>query len=141
MLNNDMEKQYNNAAHLDPICSPWGAIEETSFLATGVYSVCTSTHGGIMVHKKVADQVLSPEAQKCCYPFGDYLCYEEDCDAPVAIREFLDKGLMKAPVNDYFKKGEYSRCINESLQQWHPDYWQIYEQKAKQRKSKDREER
>ena len=30
---------------------------------------------------------------------GAWLCYEEDCDGPVALRELMDKKLYQAPVN------------------------------------------
>lgn len=94
-----------------------------------------------MVHRSVAKAVLSPAARKHCFRDGGYYCFEEDCDAPVAIRELLDKGLYTAPVNDYFKQGEYERVINRSLQEYHPDYWKDREAaKAKQaEKRKERE--
>lgn len=96
---------------------------------------------------ELADTLLSKEAQECGFPYSPYLCFEENCDAPVALRELLDKGIIKAPVNKFYKKGEFSERINYSLQQWHPDYWKAREQrldkeqKSKQRKLNEREER
>ena len=52
----------------------------------------------------------------------------------------LDKGLYTAPVNDYFKPGEYERVINSSLQEYHPDYWKDREA-AKAKQSEQRKER
>ena len=89
--------------------------------------MATASHGGIMVHRSIARTVLSPAARKHGFPDGSYYCFEEDCDAPVAIRELLDKGLYTAPVNDYFKPGEYEKAIDRSLQEYHPDYWQARE--------------
>ena len=124
-----------------PEYSPWGEVQHQEELCSGVFSVSTASHGGIMVHRSVAKAVLSPAARKHCFRDGSYYCFEEDCDAPVAIRELLDKGLYTAPVNDYFKQGEYERVINRSLQEYHPDYWKNREAaKAKQaEKRKERE--
>ena len=124
-----------------PEYSPWGEVQHQEELCSGVFSVSTASHGGIMVHGSVAKAVLSPAARKHCFRDGSYYCFEEDCDAPVAIRELLDKGLYTAPVNVYFKQGEYERVINRSLQEYHPDYWKDREAaKAKQaEKRKERE--
>lgn len=124
-----------------PEYSPWGEVQHQEELCSGVFSVSTASHGGIMVHRSVAKAVLSPAARKHCFRDGSYYCFEEDCDAPVAIRELLDKGLYTAPVNDYFKPGEYERVINRSLQEYHLDYWKDREAaKAKQaEKRKERE--
>lgn len=124
-----------------PEYSPWGEVQHQEELYSGVFSVSTASHGGIMVHRSVAKAVLSPAARKHCFRDGSYYCFEEDCDAPVAIRELLDKGLYTVPVNDYFKQGEYERVINRSLQEYHPDYWKDREAaKAKQaEKRKERE--
>ena len=62
-------------------------------------------------------------AQKCGFHEGGYLCIEEDCAATVALRELMDKKLFTAPVNDYFKPGEYSKIIDQSVQRYYPEYW------------------
>lgn len=123
-----------------PEYSPWGEVQHQEELCSGVFSVSTASHGGIMVHRSVAKAVLSPAARKHCFRDGSYYCFEEDCDAPVAIRELLDKGLYTAPVNDYFKPGEYEKAIDRSLQEYHPDYWQAREN-AQARHSEKRKER
>ena len=63
-----------------------------------------------------------------------------------ALRELMDKKLYQAPVNRYFRPGEYETVINRSLQTYHPAYWQARAkdlkekgQPAIQRKSKERE--
>ena len=123
-----------------PEYSPWGEVQHQEELCSGVFSVSTASHGGIMVHGSVAKAVLSPAARKHCFRDGSYYCFEEDCDAPVAIRELLDKGLYAAPVNDYFKPGEYERVINRSLREYHPDYCRAREA-AQANRSEKRKER
>ena len=135
------------SVYYEPKGSPWGEVQTYRYLSHGVFFVSTASHGGVIVLKELADRYFTKEAQACCFPYGKYLCFEEDCDAPVAIRELLDKGIMKTPVNEYYKRGEYEAAINDSLKQWHPQYWQAREQRLqkneqpKQKKSKEREER
>ena len=122
-----------------PEYSPWGEVQLQEELCSGVFSVSTASHGGIIVHRSVAKAVLSPAARKHCFRDGSYYCFEEDCDAPVAIRELLDKGLYTAPVNDYFKPGEYERVINRSLREYHPDYCRAREAAQANRSEKQKE--
>jgi len=112
---------------LEPADSPWGEIQTCHTLCPGAYSVSTAGHGGVMVSRELADKVLCKEAKDCGFMERGYLCFEEDCAAPVALRELMDRGLYQAPVNEYFAPGEYEAVINDSLQTFHPEYWQTRE--------------
>ena len=99
-----------------------------------------------MVRRELAEKVFRKEARECGFMEGAWLCYEEDCAGPVALRHLMDKKLYQAPVNQYFRPGEYEAVINRSLQTYHPEYWQAREQDLKgkgqpsiQRKKKERE--
>lgn len=74
---------------------------------------------------------------------GGYLCFEEDCDAQVALRELMDKKMIQAPVNERFGPGAYEAVINSSVQIHHPEYWQAREkaisEQNRQAKKKGRE--
>lgn len=106
-----------------PRSSPWGKVEHYKTLCEGAYSVSTDSHGGVMVAVDRAGKLLSAKALEHSFTERGYVCFEEDCDAPVAFRELMDRGLYKAPVNEYWKPGEYERVINDSIQRWYPDYW------------------
>lgn len=108
-----------------PDFSPWGAIQHSEELYTGVHMVSTASHGGIMILREIAHKLLDNHVRDYGFWYCNYLCFEEDCDAPIPIRELLDKGLITAPVNEYYKPGEYEDCIDRSLQCWHPEYWNI----------------
>ena len=123
-----------------PNYSPWGSLQTCHKLCAGVYTVSTASHGGIMVNADMADAILSEAAVKCAFRYNRFLCFEEDCDAPVAIRELMDKGLYTAPVNDYFKPGEYEAVINSSLQTYRPDYWQAREKTMNKQSEKRKEQ-
>ena len=92
------------SVYYEPKGSPWGEVQTYRYLSKGVFFVSTASHGGVIVLKELADRYFTKEAQACCFPYGNYLCFEEDCDAPVAVRELMDKGIMKAPVNEYYKR-------------------------------------
>lgn len=109
--------------------SPWGLVQTSYTLCDGVYAVSTASHGGIMVHRGVVDNLLSNEAQKCGFWEAGYLCFEEDCQSSVAIRELLDKGKITVPVNDRLTVEEFNKEVNENIQRWNPEYWEAYEKR------------
>ena len=140
-----LEEQRQNAiAPEAPPYSPWGNVQECETLCPGVYSVSTPGHGGIMVRRELAEKIFRKEALDCGFTEGAYLCFEEDCDEPVALRELMDKGMYQAPVNERFAPGAYEAVINDSLQTFHATYWQAREktlaEKAQLSKRKDRGE-
>lgn len=104
-----------------PTFSPWGKVQSCEEIFTGMFSVDTPGHGGIMVESQ-AVFYLSAAARKCGFREGGYLCFEEDCQADVVLRELLDKKLWTIPrrISD---TAAYERAIDESLQQWNPEYW------------------
>ena len=106
-----------------PESSPWGPVQNCKVLCPGAFQVDTASHGGVMINCEIIDLTLPKAAQKCGFHEGGYLCFEEDCAATVALRELMDKKLFTAPVNDYFKPGEYSKIIDQSVQRYYPEYW------------------
>lgn len=104
--------------------SPWGFIQSKITLSPYVYCVDTPSHGGIMVAIKTAEDILTADALKYSFKYGEYYCFEEDCDAPIVYRELMDKGLYKPPVDGYFTAGEFEKCIDDELKTLRPDYWQ-----------------
>ena len=100
----------------EPSDSPWGLVVRGDTLCPGVYSVSTAGHGGIMAQIDAARQLLSPEAQAVGFQAGGYLNFEEDCDAPVVLRELMDSGIIAPRTDNYFRPGEYEACIDRSLQ-------------------------
>lgn len=108
-----------------PKTSPWGTVQHCKSLCLGVFEVSTPSHGGVLVASQMAGTMLSPKARKHGFREGGYLCFEEDAAANVALRELLDKKLIRAP--SYISPEEYSRLIDESLQQFYPEYWKEHE--------------
>ena len=105
----------------EPAFSPWGEVQSCETLYTGMFLVTTPGHGGIMVESQ-AVFYLSAAARKCGFREGGYLCFEEDSQENVVLRELLDKKLWKIPerISD---PAAFEQAINESLQRWNPEYW------------------
>jgi hypothetical protein len=92
-----------------------------------VFQVTTAGHGGIMAERTAASRIFSEAAFKHSFRGHGYVCFEEDCQATVALRELMDRGLYAAPVDKYFSPGEFSACIDDSIRRFYPDYWQARE--------------
>lgn len=103
-----------------PGYSPWGAIQSEHKLCDGVYNVSTASHGGIMVSEDVAESIFSGAALDCAFRHNWFYCFEEDCAAPVALRELLDKKLITGFFN--LNAEELSEIVNRSLQAWQSEY-------------------
>ena len=100
----------------EPNKSPWGAVQTCDTLCPGVFLVSTASHGGTMVSNDVA-AFLSPAAKRCGFRRGGYLCFEEDTQEEVVLRELLDKKLWKIPerIKD---KAAFEENINRSIKRY-----------------------
>ena len=107
-----------------PSSSPWGKIQRCKTEYPGVFGVSTEGHGGIMVNAKIADELLSPAAIKCGFKERGFICFEEDCQAAVVIKEMLDKNIWQIPKYFTDGKDKYIEMINSSLIRWNPEYWE-----------------
>ena len=89
--------------------------------SSDLFMVSTASHGGTMVSKEVA-AFLSPAAKKCGFRQGGYLCFEEDTQEEVVLRELLDKKLWKIPerIKD---EVAFEENINRSIKRYNPEYW------------------
>jgi len=66
--------------------------------------------------------VLSPAARKCGLRANNHLCFEEDGDEHIVLRELLDKKLWNIP--DRIKdKAAFEETINDAVRRYHPEYW------------------
>jgi len=94
--------------------TPWGNSDSETRYERGLTWVGTPSHGGFLVGKAYAKQHLTPAAQAVGQSFGQYLAYEEDCDAAVILYE-LPK------TREGFSNVLDAELI-ESLSRWHPEY-------------------
>lgn len=104
-----------------PKTSPWGDVQTCDMLCPGVFLVSTASHGGTLVSKDIV-AMLSLAAQKCGFKQGGYLCFEEDCQESVVLRELLDKKLWSIPER-IKNKEKFEENINKSIREHNPEYW------------------
>ena len=104
-----------------PENSPWGKVQTSDALCPGVFLISTASHGGTLVSKEVS-AMLSSAARTCGFRQGGYLCFEEDCQESVVLRELLDKKLWSIPdrIRD---KAAFEENINKSIREYNPEYW------------------
>ena len=122
-----------------PDYSPWGDIQHADELYTGVHFVSTASHGGVMMLRQIVENLLDKQVQDYGFWFGNYLCFEEDADENIVLRELLDQNLWQIP--DRIKdRAAFEANIDLNIQTYHPDYWQAREKRmafvAKQTKSR-----
>lgn len=112
---------------MTPDISPWGKIDWSETLIPGMEMVATPSHGGIMVSRE-ASFILTPAARKCGCWQGGYLCFEEDADENVVLRELLDQNLWQIPerIKD---RATFEANIDQNIQTYHPEYWQAREKR------------
>jgi len=105
----------------NPENSPWGKVQTCDILCPGVFLVSTASHGGTLVSDEIS-AMLSPAARKCGFRQGGYLCFEEDSQESVVLRELLDKKLWSVPerIKD---KAAFEENINKSIREYNPEYW------------------
>ncbi len=113
----------------EPGYSPWGKLNSCRKLCDGAYMVDTPGHGGIMVAKARVNALLSPDSQKIGFMDGNYLCFEEDCEATVAFRELLDRKLITTYPGYLGTPAEFEKAINDGVRHWYPEYWKAREQR------------
>ena len=80
----------------EPKNSPWGIVDFCDVLCPGVYLVFTPSHGGTMIAKEI-ESFLSPAARKYGQRKNGFLCYEENTEEMIVLRELLDKKLWEIP--------------------------------------------
>lgn len=107
----------------EPEYSPWGEIQSCSEISPNIaWEVSTAGHGGVMIDRNEAD-FLSDYACSIAIDSDGCLCFEEDCDAAVAIYELDQQGLYEFPADDYsIAYDEYMQIIERTLRDWHSDY-------------------
>jgi len=94
--------------------TPWGNSDSETRYDRGLTWVGTPSHGGFLVGKAYARKHLTPAAQNVGVPFGQYLAFEEDCDAAVILLELPQTREGFSHVSD--------AELVESLFRWHPEY-------------------
>jgi len=108
-----------------PKDSPWGKVDFCDILCSGVFLVYTPDHGGIMVAKEI-EEFLSPAARRYGQRRNGFICFEQDADEEIVLRELLDKKLWDIP-DRVRNRAAFEENINAALRKNHPQYWRSRE--------------
>jgi hypothetical protein len=94
--------------------TPWGNSDSEKRYERGLTWVGTPSHGGFLVGKAYAQKHLTAAAIAEGQAFGQYLAYEEDCDAAIVLYELpaTREGFSHVIESD----------LLDSLSRWHPAY-------------------
>src|SRR5713101_4590416 len=96
--------------------TPWGRADYQYNVAPGVAWVNTPGHGGFLIGRKAAEKYLTAYAIVRGEKFGNFLAFEEDCDATIVL--FENPAFVELLG---FKRASPSE-LAESLGHWHQDY-------------------
>jgi hypothetical protein len=104
--------------------TPWGKADSAHKVADGIYCVSTPSHGGYMVGKAIARERLSSEAQAAGMTWGNWVCYEEDCQWAVLADAMVEVQRHAGRYWDTQKMDEtFEAHILHTLKQWEPEYY------------------
>jgi hypothetical protein len=68
--------------------TPWGTSQTRETIAEGIHSVTTASHGGIMIRREAYNKAgFSSAGRARAMMYGEYYCYEEDCDIDIILFE------------------------------------------------------
>ncbi len=96
--------------------TPWGEAQTKRALAPGVYLVTTAGHGGILIGKSRAKELLSEQAIKIGMAWGSFLAYEEDCDVSAVFYEHPEYA-------SWMDVKTSKKLAEDSLKRWYPAYF------------------
>jgi len=108
-----------------PKDSPWGMIDFCDILCPGVFLIYTPEHGGTMVAREI-EEFLSPAARRYGQRKNGFICFEQDADEEIVLRELLDKKLWDIP-DRIRNRAAFVENINTALRRNHPGYWRSRE--------------
>jgi hypothetical protein len=106
-----------------PNVTIWGKAENTTEIAPNIYRVDTAGHGGIVMRKHIAERELSEEARRCGLERGDWIYFEEDCQAFVVYRELLDRNAKWNLRDITATRTGFEQHVNENIKSFNPEYW------------------
>jgi len=96
--------------------TPWGVAHTKQQLDEGVFWVQTVEHGGILIEKVKAEEILTEKAIKIGMYWNDFLAFEQDHDMMVVYYEHPEfYSLVEWELTEKFAE--------DSLRKYHPEYF------------------
>ena len=79
--------------------SPWGKIQDTREILSGIVQVYTASHGGWWLSDDRLSQMTEQDARAGGSPYSPYGWFEEDCDVAFPVVAFAEE-LYEARICD-----------------------------------------
>ena len=112
-----MEREYtlDRAGNGSGMPTPWGRAQMMQVIEPGFMQVETASHGGFLLSRAFAESQLSEAGRKVGKEFGNWLAYEEDCDAAVIFWELWGR---MGELGTAFKAADVEASLKQNL----PEY-------------------
>lgn len=94
----------------DKMTTPWGKIQHSEKVATGVTIVDTASHGGYRISPSRYAS-MNPALKELGFKYGNYYYFEEDCDwcaVVIAFSELFEAKNLQSAL-DTFKQTHYKQ--------------------------------
>jgi hypothetical protein len=101
----------------------WGIIQREFRVCRGLRFVSTASHGGWLVSQKFAEKHLPAEVVAKGTVYGNYVCFEEDCNAALVEYFLADTGLLDEYFSQWLGTDRESavRSAQTIISRWHPN--------------------
>jgi hypothetical protein len=98
--------------------TPWGRTTSKQELATGVFWVETSEHGGLLINASQAQSLLSERARTIGKPWESFLAFEQEHDMLVVFYEHPE-------FYPWIEEDLTEKLAADGLYLFHPDYFYV----------------
>ncbi len=80
-----------------PNANIWGNIITCTEIAIGIYEIVGANHKGIMMPKKMAEEVLPQNVIDMAEKDGENLCFVDDLSSSIVADELIEQGIVTDP--------------------------------------------
>ncbi|KNY29531.1 hypothetical protein [Pseudobacteroides cellulosolvens] len=80
-----------------PNANIWGNIITCAEIAIGIYEIVGTNHKGIMMPKKMAEEVLPQNVIDMAEKDGENLCFVDDFSSSIVADELIEQGIVTDP--------------------------------------------
>ncbi|TCX53631.1 hypothetical protein [Dehalobacter sp. 14DCB1] len=81
-----------------PNANIWGNVITCGEIAIGVYEIVGEHKKGIMMPKKMAEEILSESVLEMAEKDGTNLCFTDELSASMVANELIEQGIVTDPI-------------------------------------------
>lgn len=80
-----------------PNANIWGNIITSAEIAIGIYEIVGANRKGIMMPKKMAEEMLPPNVIDMAEKDGENLCFLDELSSSIVADELIEQGIVTDP--------------------------------------------